>query len=173
MWGEIINPFPDFTGTSIDVLGCMIILSHIILGVWLLIHAWIKDKLCYRKGTQVISHLAQIYVGSLQVVPFSISSSIYCYTMYTFFNQNGILFCKICFYVWSWSIRKKISLFTRTRACTNHAFDVEERNDCLLIVHRRHSQLNQIAIIISTALFLMEARNVYPPTDVYIIEMLH
>ena len=44
-WDEITYPFPNFNGCAVEV-GEWIILSHTILGTWLLIHAGIEVNPC-------------------------------------------------------------------------------------------------------------------------------
>ena len=44
MWGEITYPFPNFNGYTVEVWEWISNLSHVLLGMWLLIHAEIKVK---------------------------------------------------------------------------------------------------------------------------------
>ena len=47
---EITYPFPNFNRYAVGVWNGEVILSHILLDVWLLIHVGIKAKLRQKKG---------------------------------------------------------------------------------------------------------------------------
>ena len=44
MRGEITYPLPKFKSAAVDVWGGYVILYHTLLGMWLIIHAWIKNE---------------------------------------------------------------------------------------------------------------------------------
>ena len=46
VWNRIILPFPNFNGATVEVGDGLLILSHILLGMWLLVHAGFKVISC-------------------------------------------------------------------------------------------------------------------------------
>ena len=46
VWTEIIHPFPNINGAATDIWNRQVISSHILLDLWLLIHAGIKVNPC-------------------------------------------------------------------------------------------------------------------------------
>ena len=41
VWDEINYPFPNFNGCTVEIWVWIVILSHTLLGMWLLVHAGI------------------------------------------------------------------------------------------------------------------------------------
>ena len=52
VWDEITYPFPNINGATVEVWEWMNNSPYILWRVWLLIHAEIKVKPCYRRGAQ-------------------------------------------------------------------------------------------------------------------------
>ena len=47
MWDEIAYPFSNFNGVTVEICKGEVISSHILLGMWLLIHAASNGAPCF------------------------------------------------------------------------------------------------------------------------------
>ena len=57
VWDEIIDPFPNFNGETVEVCEWISIFSNTLSGMWLFIHAGIEVNPCWEKETLVIQGL--------------------------------------------------------------------------------------------------------------------